>query len=176
MGVAESTARTFAGTEYGADRTAVVEVAAEPGQFVSLGRFLFTTPTQGYANQDDPYEFPVPAVESDFDKPFQGDLSAFSGLNVAQISALLDGSGGGTWIDVPASTGLSVIRYVRLSDPLWSTLEDGSLEAYRTSVYNDFAKPADLFVDAVNVVPEPAGAAVLALGVLMLGRRRRQGA
>lgn len=172
-GVAEAVARTFAGTEFAADRTAIVEVASEPGNFVSLGRFVFNAPTQAYANQDSPYDFPAGAVPSDFDKPFTGDLSSFDGLSSAQISALLDGSGGGTWIDVPESIGLDTIRYVRLSDPLWSVLDSGELQTHRTSAYNSsYSKPADLFIDAVNVVPEPAMLSSVVLGLALLHRRR----
>jgi hypothetical protein len=181
-GQAESPARTFAGAEYAADRTAVIEVASVLGDFKPLGRMTLANPTQAFANQSTPYDFPTPPLNSDFDKPFTGDLSSFNGLNAPQISALLAGSAGGNWIDVPAGVAsqLSEIRYVRISDPMWRVIADGSLVMQRQSNSDPlgngqpFFKNADVFLDGVNVVvPEPAGVAVLAMGTLALVRRRR---
>ena len=182
-GQAEATARTFAGREFGADRTAVVEVADVLGNFHSLGRVLFTQPTQGFENQTDPYAFPTPPIPSNFDEPFDGSLASFNGLSQPQITAMLQGSAGGTWIEMPpaVAAALDEIRYVRISDPLWEVIGTGALETMRTSAFDPdgpggpqqpFVKPADIFVDGVNVVPEPAGLAVLALASAFVGRRR----
>ena len=175
---AESPARTFAGREFGADRTAVVEVADVLGNFKSLGRVVFTQSTQGFANQTDGYSYPTSPVPSDFNKPFAGSLSSYNGLNQAQITELLDGSAGGTWLDLtPEVAGeIGEIRYVRISDPKWQVI-GGGLEDSRVSSYDPtFSKPADLFVDGVNVIPEPATLGVVVAAVVILasgGRRRR---
>jgi hypothetical protein len=182
-GQAESPARTFAGAEYGAERTAVIEVASALGDFKSLGRVTLANPTQGFSNQSTPYDFPAPPANSDFDKPFAGDLTSFDGLTAPQITSLLAGSAGGNWIDVPEliASQLSEIRYVRISDPMWRVTSDGSLVAQRRS--NDdplgngqpFFKNADVLLDGVNVVvPEPTGVAASAIGLLALGRRARR--
>jgi len=184
-GHAEATARTFAGAEFGADRTAVVEVASTLGNFISLGRMVFTQPTQGFANQSDPFAFPTPPVPSNFDQPFAGDLASFNGKSQPEITTLLQGSGGGTWIDLTPEAAAQLggpINFVRISDPLWQVIGTGALETTRRSVFNPngpdnpFDKPADLFIDGVNVVPEPASLGVLAAGALALacGRRRRR--
>ena len=184
---AESPARTFAGREFGADRTAVVEVADVLGNFRSLGRVLFTQPTQGFENQAT-YDFPVPPLPSDFDQPFAGSLSSFDGLTQPQISQMLGGSAGGTWIGITpdVAAALGEIRYVRISDPKWQVIDGGALADTRTSAFDPdgagpqqpFVKPADLFVDGVNVVPEPATLGFLATGVVILassgGRRGRR--
>lgn len=180
-GQAESTARTFAGAEYGADRTAVIEVASTLGDFKSLGRVTLANPTQAFSNQSTPYDFPAPPSNSDFDKPFTGDLSSFNGLSSGQITSLFAGSAGGNWIDVPGGVAsqLSEIRYVRISDPMWRVIADGTLVSQRQSNGDPlgngqpFFKNADVFVDGVNVVPEPAGVVVLAIAALALGRSRR---
>lgn len=183
-GQAESTARTFSGQEYGADRTAVVEVADIPGNFKSLGRIAFTQPTQAFSNQTDPYLAPDAPANSDFDKPFFGTLAAYDGLNQPQIMGMLSGSAGGTWINVPAgiASQLTGVRYVRISDPMWQVIGSGALETSRASNFDPdgpqgplqpFIKPADVFVDGVNVVPEPAGIALLALMGALCARRSR---
>jgi hypothetical protein len=178
-GQAESTARTFAGAEYGADRTAVIEVASALGDFKSLGRVTLANPTPGFSNHSTPYDFPTPPANSDFDKPFSGDLSSFNGLSAPQITTLVAGSAGGNWIDVRGGVAsqLTEIRYVRISDPMWRVISDGSLVTQRQSTGDPlgngqpFFKNADVFLDGINVVPEPAGVAVLAIGLLALGRR-----
>jgi hypothetical protein len=176
-GLAADPARTFAFEEYGAERTAVVEVAQTPGNFVSVGRVTFDIPTNYYANATSPYQFPPPdpAVVADFGTPYTGGLAAFSGKTYAQIREILDGSAGGTWVDVRAGAGVSQVNFVRFSDPLWR-LPDGTLAETRTSGFDpSFVKPADLFVDAVSGVPEPARGVVVALaGAGLLGRRRRR--
>lgn len=183
-GQAENPARTFAGREFGADRTAVVEVADALGNFQSLGRVLFTQPTQGFANQSDPYMFPSPSpIPSDFTAPFAGSLSSFDGMSQPQVTAMLSGSGGGTWLSLTpaAAAALDEIRFVRISDPMWQVHGSGALEPMRTSAFDPdgggpqqpFVKPADLFVDAISVVPEPAGLAVVALVAMCATCRRR---
>ena len=183
-GQAEPTARTFAGNEYGADRTAVVEVAGPLGIFQSLNRVLFTQPTQAYANQTDPYAFPDSPVPSNFDQPFAGSLSSFNGKNQPQITTMLQGSGGGTWLSVPADVAALIggeVQFVRISDPRWQVI-GGGLADERASIYDPdgdgplepAVKPADLYVDAINVVPEPASLGVIAALCLALHRRHRR--
>jgi hypothetical protein len=176
-GTASSPARTSAFDEYGAERTALVEVATTPGDWRTVGRVKFDKPANAYASATGPYDFPpTGAVEADFGKPFTGSVADFSGKNFGDILTLLDGSAGGTWIDVPANLGLSSFQYVRFSDTLWQT-PDGTTFEQRTSGYNPaYVKPADLFIDAVAAVPEPAGAAVVAVAALAgLCRRRVRG-
>jgi hypothetical protein len=173
-GTAPTPAQSAASVEYGARRTAVVEVAGPAGGFVSLGRVVFDTPTNYYASASSPYQYPAPAnaVVADFAKPFTADLSSLAGHSFSQLLQTLDGSAGGTWIDVPQSLGLAQIQTLRLSDPLW-LLPDGTTVQTRTSIYDPtFVKPADLFIDAVSAVPEPSGIVLIALCGLMSIRRR----
>jgi hypothetical protein len=184
-GQAESAAQTFAGQEYGADRTAIVEVADTLGNFKSLGRIVFTQPTQAFSNQTDPYMAPDTPVNSDFNKPFLGTLATFNGRNQSQISSILDGSAGGTWVNIPSAVAaqLTGVRFVRISDPMWQVVGTGALETSRTSNFDPdgpagpqqpFTKPADVFVDGINVVPEPGGIALIALMGALCSRRSRQ--
>ena len=172
-------AKTYAADEYG-ERTAVVEVASDPSDFRSLGRFVFNAPTNAFANAADPYQFPPPnpAGPADFTRPFTRPLSDFNGKDFAGVLDVLGGSAGGTWVSVPLDLGLTEVRYVRLSDTKW-LLPDGTFADERQSAYfpdPPFIKPADLFLDAAVLVPEPAGALWLALacGAVVLRRRRRE--
>ena len=177
-GSAGATARTYAADEYG-ERTAVVEVASDPSDFRSLGRVVFNAPTNAFADATGPYQYPTPSASptADFATPFTRPLSAFDGKDFAGALEVLGGSAGGTWLSVPLDLGLDEIRYVRLSDPKW-LLADGRLVDEQPSRYlsdPSFIKPADLFVDAAVLVPEPAGVAwaFVAAGAAMLRRRRR---
>jgi hypothetical protein len=182
-GQALSPALTLAGAEYGADRTAVIEVAQTLGAFRTIGRVTLANPTQGFSNQSTPYDFPIPPADSDFDKPFAGDLSSFDGLTSGQMTAMLAGSAGGNWIDLPPliASELDEIRYVRISDPRWRVISDGSLVLQRQSngdplgTGQPFFKSADVLLDGVNVVvPEPASTALMGLVALCgLSRRAR---
>ena len=83
-------------------------------------------------------------------QPFNGTLAAFSGLTYPQMQTLFAGSFGGAWVD-GSSAGLSEIDYVRFDVPSGDRL----------------------VLDAVTGVPEPATAAVLLGGAVMLLRRKR---
>lgn len=183
-GQAEPTARTFAGLEYGADRTAIVEVAGTSGVFQSLGRVLFANPTQAFANQSDPYAVPDSPINSDFNKPFAGNLASFNGLSQPQITTMLQGGAGGTWLSVPADIAALIggqVSFVRISDPLWQVI-GGGLETERTSIFATDpdgpgpllppSKPADIYIDGVNVIPEPTGLAMIMLTGVLARRRR----
>ena len=168
-------ADTFASFEYGAQRGAKVEVADALGNFKSLGQLVFENPANYYTNIGGPHDAAVASPElADFGTPFTGALADFDGKSFAQVIGILGGSGGGQWLTVPTDLGLSEIRYIRFSEPMW-VLPDGSRVTEAVSVYDGARKPADLFIDAVAVVavPEPAGAAVLVMAGVMMMRRRR---
>jgi hypothetical protein len=174
-GTVGSPAQTLASAEYGAERSAIVEVGADLSHMQSLGRITFDLPGNYYANVTSPsqYPSPSPAVEADFDKPFTGSLSSFDGENFSQILQTLDGSAGGTWITLPSSLDVNAINYIRFSDPQWR-LADGSYSDLATSIYSSQQKPADLLLNAVWAVPEPGTAMLLILPAAVgLLRRRR---
>ncbi len=90
-----------------------------------------------------------------FSTPFLGTLSSFNGLSLDQVLTELDGSAGGTWLDVEG-TGLSSINYIQFSVP--------SSASY------------SMFIQAVaGVVPEPGTLTLAMAGIpLLLGWRRRR--
>ena len=100
---------------------------------------------------------PANPIEADFGKPFDAQLSDFSGLNFEEIAVLLDGSAGGTWIDL-SPTGLSTVSYIRFSEP------GDTFELDAVAIANDKVGAR---------VPEPGTALVLALTPVWLFRRRR---
>ncbi len=121
-------AMTFASQEYGAQRSAIVEVGSSLADMHSLGRVVFANPGNYYANVADETAAVAPpgAIPADFGKPFTQPLSAFDNQDFAgALNVTMDGSAGGTWIDVPTNLGISEVDFVRFSDPLWM-LPDGS--------------------------------------------------
>lgn len=157
-GTATNPAMTF----NAAPRVADVSVSLDGTTFVPLSRTEFSNPANAFVNAG-PFDAtaPSPAIPSDFGKPFTGTLASFNGLGWGPIVSLLDGSGGGTWLDV-GSSGLSSFQYVRFEIP--PTGIAGSDDR--------------LYIDAVvannAAVPEPGGVSILALGSFVLGRRARR--
>jgi len=96
-------------TAFGVD-SADVDVSEDGINWVALGNMVFDIPASGYNDI-------AQTVPSDFQKPFVGPFSSFDGLaledpNSPDILELLDGSGGGKWLDISGS-GLSQVGYIR---------------------------------------------------------------
>jgi hypothetical protein len=147
-GVAGNPASTFS-----PPGRAVVSVSEDGRRFVPLDDepVTFANPTNYYTDvRIENYSAPLGSAAADFSRPFTGTLADFGGLTYEQIVALLDGSAGGTWLDV-SGTGLSSVRYVRFDVPQGSRL----------------------VVDAVTAVPEPAGVVLLVVPLVAQLRRRR---
>ena len=140
--------------------SAVVELSANGASWVSLGNITFDIPTNGYSDVTDPFAALPGAIPSDFQKPFVGSLSSFDGLTHApDILSLLDGSGGGTWHDIPA--GLAQVGFIR-----FSVADDGN-----PGVDMNFELDAvSVSRDAMGVptVPEPLTAGLVACAVLIV--------
>ncbi len=83
---------------------------------------------------------PAIPIEADFGKPFDATLSDFDGLTFDQIASLLNGSAGGTWLDL-SPTGLDAVSYIRFDNP------GDTFELDAVSIANHKIGPA---------VPEPA--------------------
>ncbi len=111
-------------------------------------------PTLGYCDLTDPYATSPGAIPSDFTKPVNPALN-WLGMDMAQLVAAYDGSGGGVGIDF-AGTGLSQVSFVRVS---LAANAPGNIEI-------------DAFSD-VAAIPAPGGMIVVGAGILMNGRRRR---
>jgi hypothetical protein len=134
--------------DYGeTDPEAIVQVSPDDvnADFVSLNGgapIVFTNPTNAYLGTQMANQF----------QPFTGDLASFNGLTFDQIKTLLNGSAGGTWLDL-SGTGYSQINYVRFIVPGDATY--------------------GMVVDSVSAVPEPTIGLPLAVGTTALLRRRR---
>jgi hypothetical protein len=144
--------------------SAVVEVSPDSVSWYSFGSVLFDVPTNGYTDLSDPFSTAPGNAPSDFQQPFVGSLSSFDGLAYdPAIRNLLNGSGGGKWLDI-SSSGFAQVGFVRFS-------------------VADVGNPALNFVlDAVSVshdalgaaVPEPAMAALLIAAIIPAMARRRR--
>jgi hypothetical protein len=173
-GTASGGAQTFAALEYGADRSAVVEVGDTLGHFVSLGRVKFDAPSNAFADVNDPYLFGGSASWADYGKPFLQPTSAFGNKTFAQSIALLNGSAGGTWLDVPVGAGLTEVNFIRFSDPQW-ILPSGQIADTRTSIFDaTYVKKGDLFIDGVAGVPEPGAIGAICVALTIGTARRRR--
>lgn len=151
---------------FGVD-SAVVEVSADGVTWVDLGNKTFDMPTNAYLDRG-PFDSEPGSLLADAGKPLAGSLSDFAGLDYPQMLTLLDGSAGGTWLDIWAS-GLSQVGYIRFSLP-----DDGDAGTQLTFEL-DAVSVAGAAVGAL--VPEPQTWLLLATGWGTLGmalaRRRR---
>jgi len=141
---------------YTSPRQAAVSVSRDGIVFVPLGAIEFDIPSNYFdEGVSAPGNQTSPGTHvADFGKPFTGSLSSFDGKDWPATLALLDGSGGGEWLDL-SSAAPNGANFVRFSVPL------GQVDP--------------MFVDAVAVVPVPEPAGLLALAAvpaLLLGRRR----
>lgn len=151
-GIVGSPVTTFGGG------TAIVSVSSDGVNFVPVTGTptIFNTPHNAYTDNDVNLGLgTIGNAGSDYFKPFSGSVNDFAGLRYRDpsdgpdILKLLDGSAGGTWLDI-SGVGLSSVQYVRFDVPA----------------------SGRMIIDAVTAVPEPASASWL-LGSLLCLRRRR---
>lgn len=133
-----------------ADGTAFIPL---PGVFME-GLF----PAQAYADTG-PYDTTPGTVLTNFQRPVDPSLTVgdLSGLTLAQIVALYNGSGGGTPVDI-AGSGLPWIQYVRIDVP-----DDG-----------DIFTQLNVEIEAFATVPEPTTALLFGGSTLLLATRKKQ--
>ncbi|MCG3123120.1 MAG: hypothetical protein GIKADHBN_01529 [Phycisphaerales bacterium] len=109
-------------------------------------------PTLGFRDTTDPFGSDGGLVPTNFRVPVDPAFSPW-GKTFDELRAGYGVSGGGTGIDL-AGTGLSAVRYVRISNP------GDALYAIEIDA-------------AADVVPAPAAMAMAAVGAIVMSRRRR---
>lgn len=138
---------------FGAGGAATVQVSSDGINWITATTTtLDLFPTLGYADFISPTPALPGSLETDFTQAIDPSLTAadFANMDLSQIAALYNGSGGGIGIDI-ASTGLSSASFVRLLNE--------SNEAFE--------------IDAVAVVPAPGSVLALSIAALSMTRRRR---
>ena len=88
----------------------------------------------------------------------------YDGKNYNEIVGLLDGSGGGTWLDLDG-TGLSEVGYIR-----FSVADDGDVDTDLNFELDAVSINSNL---VGGVVPEPTSLGLLMVGGVVLASRRR---
>jgi len=138
-----------------------IEVSADGVNFVELATPADTLfPTQGYTDAGifgtDESFLPNGSTPTDFFQPVDPSLTIndFLGLDYQSALALYNGSAGGTGVDL-AGSGLASISFVRISVPMGAGINSE--------------------IDAIVNVPEPSSILMLALGGLIVRRRRMVG-
>lgn len=130
----------------------LVEVSADGVTWFALqGAADGAYPTLAYTDLAGPYDSNPGNSPTDFTRPVNPAFDA-TGLTFAEIVAGYQGSGGGAGFDI-ASTGLSSISFVRVSNPLNAT---GTPE-----------------IDGFAAVPAPGALAAVLCGLLSRRRRTR---
>ena len=80
----------------------------------------FNNPTPIYTDVDGPYTSDTGSNLANFAQPFTDNLSSFDNEDFAGTLGVLNGSAGGTWLDL-SSTGLSEVNYVgNVPDRRWA--------------------------------------------------------
>jgi hypothetical protein len=133
---------------------AIVSVSQNGSTFipVSANPITFDAPSNYFTDlaSDPSFNTVGGSQAADFAKPFAGALADFNGLNWPATLVLLNGSGGGEWLDF-SSTGLTQVNYVRFEVPSGAN--------YR------------MVIDAVSAIPEPEIG--ILVGAALLFKRRR---
>ncbi|MBC7785660.1 MAG: PEP-CTERM sorting domain-containing protein [Burkholderiales bacterium] len=155
-GIAGSPTLTFSPAGFG-----FVSVSSNGMDWSSLGAssFSFGNPTNYYTDTNIALNFAALGTQSaDFFKPFGGTLASFAGLKYRDAGAandmvrLLNGSAGGTWLDI-SSVPLAEVNYVKFDVPVGGRM----------------------VIDAVTAVPEPVSAGLLVAAAGLMVRRRHRG-
>jgi hypothetical protein len=155
-------------TVFGVD-SALVDVSEFGTTWIELGEFVFDIPANGYADAATAFDDTPGSVETDFGKPFEGGLADFQDRRLADnggssILDLLDGSGGGNWLDISAA-GLDRVGFIR----------------FRIADDGDMGTGLNFELDAVSIataalggqtVPEPAAWLLLTAAMSTLATRR----
>ncbi len=107
-------------SRFGVD-PAVVEVSADGLAWFSLGEIDFGIPSNGFADQVNPFAAAPGDVPADFHEPFVHSPSDFAELphfdaEHPDILGLFAGSGGGTWLDLSPAQ-LDRVGFLRFSVP-----------------------------------------------------------
>ena len=97
---------------FGVD-SVLIDVSPDGVSWTALGEQLCDFPASAFTDSPSPFHPTSDGLTpSDFGKPHTLQLSDLDGLSHAQVLAALDGSAGGTWIDLSAS-GVSNVNYLR---------------------------------------------------------------
>lgn len=115
-----------------------VRVSSDNKTWADLGNITFNLPSTSWSKFSNEFE-PAPAkgdVPSNPGLPFTGKLSSFNGKSVQQVLKTLNGSVGGTWLNVSA-TKLKTVDYIQIRNPLGNPWVPGH--------------PVQLAIDAVTV-------------------------
>ena len=118
-GAASKPAATFS-----APSEALVSVSKDGQSYVPLNGgqpITFSNPANFYLDTSITNDFqPLGTQTANAFKPFLGGLSSFNGQTYDQIKTTLNGSAGGTWLDLRGS-GLPSINYVKFTVPQSAT-------------------------------------------------------
>lgn len=141
-----------------------IEVSRDGNTWVSLGSRSVGNINNAFIDSATAYATSTAGLTaSDPSKPYTASLASLAGQTYAQVKTMLDGSAGGTWLDL-SDTGLDEVGFIRLSLPDdGNALTHGHFELDSVSVNGDLIGAS---------VPEPASLAALALGAAFLRRRR----
>jgi hypothetical protein len=153
-------------------RQADVLVSANGVDWGNLGTITFSNPSNYYTGEATDPEGGTPGVGplANQGQPFLGSLSSFNGEDWQQTLATLDGSAGGTWLNLSGVTDengnpIAEVNYIAFDVPADLPLDPST------------GNPEIMMVDAVVgiAVPEPASLIGLALGVPALMAACRRG-